>query len=110
MQENEMIGGKYRIIRKIGSGGTGNVYLAEDINVGRKAAIKEITICDPEQKCILRSEMDIMKSLGGGRHGLPEIYDWIYENGETYLVMEYIEGITLREYMTLNRYTDEKLA
>lgn len=110
MQENEMIGGKYRIIRKIGSGGTGNVYLAEDINVGRKAAIKEITICDPEQKCILRSEMDIMKSLGGGRSGMPEIYDWIYENGETYLVMEYIEGITLREYLTLNRYPDEKLA
>ena len=53
MQENEMIGGKYRIIRKIGSGGTGNVYLAEDINVGRKAAIKEITICDPEQKWTL---------------------------------------------------------
>lgn len=103
-KENQMIGGKYRIIRLIGYGGFGNVYLAEDLHLGRKAAVKEFIMQRDTQK----SEMETMKSLGGGRSGLPEIYDWIYENGQTYLVMEYIEGVTLHEYLKENGRLDEK--
>jgi serine/threonine protein kinase len=56
----------------------------------------------------LRGEMEMMKELGGSGSGLPEIYDWAEENGRAYLVMEYIDGMTLREYIRWNGRLSEK--
>ena len=83
---------QYEQIRKIGEGATGSVILARDLHLERLVAMKEV-----EQATELRKEMELLKAL---KHpGLPDVYDYFEENGHGFLVMEYVEGITLKEYM-----------
>lgn len=111
MKKNDIIGGKYIIVKIIGSGGMGNVYLAEDIHLGRKAAVKEAASYRSDKaSAALRSEMEMMKAFSGKRTRLPELYDWIEENGSLYLVMEYIEGVTLRDHLKQGHHLNEKKA
>ena len=83
---------QYEQIRKIGEGASGRVMLARDLHLNRLAAIKEM-----EQIRELRREMELLKAL---KHpGLPDIYDYFEEDKHGFLVMEYVEGVTLKEYL-----------
>ncbi len=110
IKPDNIIGGKYLIKELLGSGGEGNIYKVQDIHLGRTAALKEVITSDRNADRSLRREMEIMRELGGRNIGLPEIYDWVEENGEVYLVMEYIEGITLSSYIKWNSRLNEKKA
>lgn len=79
--------GKYEIIRQLGAGGEGSVYLARDSVLSRLAAIKRL---EGEWALSLK-EADFLRDLHHPM--LPVIYDLLYEDG-WYLVMEYIEGIS----------------
>src|SRR6266567_9232913 len=87
----------YRVVRKIGGGGMGEVLLAEDTKLGRSVAIKLMSAelaKDETQRRRFRSEV---KAISGLSH--PNICV-IHEVGETedgrpFLAMEYIEGQTL---------------
>ncbi len=89
--------GKYRIIRTLGQGGEGCVYLAQDENLSRPAAVKKLWDQGEEKEngqigreaaflCELRHPM------------LPVVYELFYEEG-WYLAMEYVEGIGLHKYI-----------
>ncbi|GGA71001.1 protein kinase domain-containing protein [Ornithinibacillus halotolerans] len=90
---------RYVIIRKLGNGAIGSVYLCEV--GGRKAALK---ISDKGSSITM--EVNVLKSLGkvqGKRLGpyLLDVDDWVSPTGEIYsfYVMEYIQGETLNEFM-----------
>jgi len=90
--------GHYEIIKQIGAGGMGEVYLAEDTRLERKTAIKILpgSVADDEER--MQRFVREAKSASGLNH--PNIIT-IYEIGETdnthFIAAEYIEGDTLRE-------------
>jgi hypothetical protein len=94
-QPGEVLGDRYRIVKPIGEGGMGKVFLAEDLRLsGQRWAVKWVPrdAADPTQP---EKEAAIMTSL---QHpSLPRIVDYIHEaeTGACSLVMDYIEGETL---------------
>ncbi|OXM82444.1 hypothetical protein CF651_30940 [Paenibacillus rigui] len=97
LQVHEVLGGRYRIVSKLGSGGMGTVYLAEDLRLpGKRWAVKESRM-EGEESAAASAEADMLIRL---QHpNLPEIVDYYPANaqGYRYLIMDYIEGETLQQ-------------
>ncbi|HHV59204.1 MAG TPA: serine/threonine protein kinase [Clostridiaceae bacterium] len=104
--EERLLDGKYKIIDKIGHGGMGTVYKAENVKLQTYWAIKEINSIN--QKNINVKEYDILKKLN--HPALPRIFDIFEENSNLYIVEDYIEGINLKEFLKNNGTIDEKTA
>ena len=101
--------GKYSVLRLLGKGGEGRVYLARDEDLQRLVAIKEICrgAQDPAREKELMREADVLQRL---RHPmLPVVYDLLWEEG-WYLVMEYVQGMTLGRYIAQNGCVQEEQA
>ena len=90
----------YRVLRELGRGGMGDVYLGEDLELGRLVALKFVTPQlrrDPVAVARLRDEARAVAAL---RHpDIATIHDLVDADGELFLVMEYVEGRTLREHL-----------
>jgi Tol biopolymer transport system component len=105
INQNELIQNRYRLIRLLGSGGFGAVYLAEDQRLGRTVAIKEIDVArlGPDERAaaeqLFEQEARMLASLD--HPGLTRIWDFFQHDRRAFLVMEYVPGYTLRD--TLNR-------
>lgn len=96
------LSGQYEILRLLGTGKTGKVYLARNLRLNRLAAVKEST------EEFLNGERELLLELE--HPGLPGIYDCIREGGKTFLVMEYVEGMTLRQYLKKHGRVQEEQA
>ena len=112
LTEGQIIDDKYEIIRILGRGGTGTVYLARHMALKLERAVKEICREDcPDYEEIRQSllrEAYILKNL---RHpNLPEILDVIAKKDVLFIVMEYIPGHTLKELQEQDGPVDEKTA
>ncbi len=86
--------GRYRLLRQIGEGTMGKVFLAEDLKLaGKKWAIKQV---DGEKRDILLAEVDLLSRLDHPH--LPRIVDLCFSSDETkaYIVMDFIEGESLQ--------------
>jgi serine/threonine-protein kinase len=96
-----LLAGRYRVLRKLGEGAMGAVYLAEHLNIGRKDAIKVLRdnlANDPEAIArFLRGT----RNVSAIRHAnVCAIYDFSQtEGGLRFLAMEYVEGPTLKEVL-----------
>mgnify|MGYP002621563567 CR=1 FL=1 len=96
-----VLDGKYRILSVIGQGGMSTVYLAVHERLKQKWAVKEISMeyCENyemiSRKLIV--EADILKRLD--HPGLPKIVDIIEKKDAIWMVMEFIEGKTLKEIL-----------
>ena len=107
----EMIG-VYRLMRELGHGGMGTVYLAYDTRLGRQAALKLLPsrlINNPERVRRLQRESRAATALN--HPNIITIYDFGQENGRDYIASEFVEGCTLRDYvgnpgLTLNQILD----
>lgn len=87
---------KYRIIKLLGSGGTAKVYLAEHIKLSSFRAIKCICKNHPLYELQLK-EAQILKDL---KHScIPIIYDIEDDEDGSYIVEQYLEGDTLKDYV-----------
>ena len=98
--------GKYTVVKTLGQGGEGRVYLARDEALQRLVAIKQVNRQrnDREEEKRLVKEADFLQQL---KHPmLPVIYDLLWDDA-WYLVMEYIQGATLRNYIERNGYAEE---
>lgn len=100
---NTVIDGRYEVIKEIGSGGTGVVYLAYHIALQKKVVLKKIKkgVYDPS---VVRREADLLKDL---HHTyLPAVYDFLVYNGDVYTVIDFIEGYSLDQYIDSGTYID----
>src|SRR6476659_3026878 len=93
--------GRYEIRSKIGEGGMGEVYLAEDTKLDRQVAIKalpEHLFSDTDRLARFQREAKVLASLNHSNIGA--IYGIEEANSQQYLVLEYIEGETLDERLS----------
>jgi len=96
-----MTGGKishYQILKKIGEGGMGEVYLAEDVNLHRKVAIKVLATRytnDPDFKARFKREAQAAAALS--HPNIVTIYEVDEEQATYYIVMEYVDGESLKD-------------
>jgi serine/threonine protein kinase len=91
--------GRYHLRRKLGQGGMGSVYLAEDALLpGRLVAVKENTDAGADAQAQFRREALLLARL---RHpNLPQVTDYFIEaDGRQYLVMDYVPGENLAEML-----------
>ncbi|WP_164545508.1 WD40 repeat domain-containing serine/threonine protein kinase [Paenibacillus albus] len=87
---SQVIAGAYEVIREIGSGGGGIVYLARHLRLDKQVVLKvdrRKLLAKPEA---LRREVDALKNLS--HTYIPQVYDFVIENESVYTVMDYIEG------------------
>ncbi len=105
LKNGEVLRERYAIQEKIGQGGTGNIYLAEDTRLqGRLCAIKEVEhnstlpsdIFEQAREQFFR-EASVLARLD--HPNLPKVSDYFSEGARDYLVMDYVPGKDLRELM-----------
>jgi serine/threonine-protein kinase len=95
---NTLFDGRYRILRKLGSGGMANVYLAEDEELGRRVAIKILNDRYANDELFIERFRREAKSAAGLSHpNIVSIYDRGQAEGTYYIAMEVIEGRSLKE-------------
>jgi eukaryotic-like serine/threonine-protein kinase len=94
----ELVAKRYRIIKKIASGGMADVYLGEDLKLRRKVAIKILSSNYSNDKNFVarfKSEAQILARLS--HPNIVQIYDWGKYDSSYFICIEYIEGDSLRE-------------
>ncbi|MGL4819482.1 MAG: Stk1 family PASTA domain-containing Ser/Thr kinase [Bacilli bacterium] len=100
MMHGKRINGRYAVERLIGGGGMANVYLAYDPILERKVAIKILRGEYAGQEEFVKRFQREAQSISSLLHpNIVEVYDVGDEDGMYYIVMEYVEGPTLKEYI-----------
>ena len=104
LQAQTLLRQRYRVLQTIGKGGMGAVYLAQDTQLGdRPVAVKEMSQSNLYGQQALDATEQFKNEahlLAGLQHpNLPSIHDYFEENGRWYLVMSFIQGETLADYL-----------
>ena len=96
----KIVSERYKIVDKLGGGGMSTVYLAEDTILNREVAIKAISIPQNEkEETMKRFEREVNNATQLSHENIVEVYD-VQEDEECFfLIMEYIDGPTLSEYI-----------
>jgi tetratricopeptide (TPR) repeat protein len=98
-RSGEVLAGRYRLLRELGSGGMGTVYLAEHVHLGRRTAVKLLhreLCCEPDAEARFRREALLAARIAHG--GVAQVYDFdCTPEGEFLLAMEFVEGETVAE-------------
>lgn len=89
----ELVASTYEIIKEIGSGGGGIVYLGRHIRLGKWVVLKADRRTLSARPEALRREVDALKNLS--HTYIPQVYDFVQEDGVVYTIMDYIEGESL---------------
>ena len=100
--------GPYRVLGKLGHGGMGEVLLAEDPRLGRRVAIKHLRAAT-EITSRRRFEREARLAASLSHPAIVPIFDWVEVGDNAYLVMELIEGPSLRRWLEQERPFEEKL-
>lgn len=98
--KGQIINDRYEIIKSIGEGGMANVYLADDKVLHRKVAIKVLRgDLANDEKFIRRFQREAHNAALLSHPNIVEMYDVGEDNGTYYIVMEYVEGRTLKQLL-----------
>lgn len=99
MDQNQI--SHYRILEKLGAGGMGEVYLAEDLKLGRKVAIKILSEeFTTNRDRVSRFEQEASAASGLNHPNILTIHEVGHDSGKHFIATEYIDGITLRNKMS----------
>jgi Serine/threonine protein kinase len=95
--KGQKIDGRYQIIRTIGEGGMANVYLAYDTILDREVAVKVLRgDLANDEKFVKRFQREAKAASSLNHPNIVEMYDVGEDNGNYFLVMEYVDGRTLK--------------
>lgn len=96
--DRPLVLGRYRLLATSGAGASGTVEIAYDTRIQRKVAIKRIPLDDdPGKSAITEARTAAMLA----HPNIVSVYDFEQTDTEAYLIMEYIEGTTLKEMVQL---------
>ncbi|WP_062105119.1 Stk1 family PASTA domain-containing Ser/Thr kinase [Bacillus niameyensis] len=100
MLVGKRVSGRYKVLRLIGGGGMANVYLAHDMILDRDVAIKTLRLdYVNEDEFIRRFQREAQSATSLTHENIVSIYDVGEENDIYYIVMEYVDGMTLKQYI-----------
>jgi serine/threonine protein kinase len=100
LNKEEIIGGRYRLDRKIGQGGTGRIWLAQDGRLDRRVAIKFLLAHTPAHRSRLAKRVSLEAKIAASiqHRNVIQIFDFgTHEGNIPYIVMEALSGFTLGE-------------
>ena len=94
------VGGRYEIIEKIGTGGMADVYKGKDRKLNRYVAIKVLkNEFRGDTTFVAKFKAEAQAAAGLAHPNIVNVYDVGDEDGVYYIVMELVDGITLKEYI-----------
>ena len=98
INKGELIDNRYKIVKSIGEGGMANVYLAWDTILERDVAVKILRgdLADDE-KFIRRFQREANSASSLRHPNIVEMYDVGEDSGKYFIVMEYVDGKTLKK-------------
>ena len=100
MMKGQKINDRYQIIKSIGEGGMANVYLAYDTILDRNVAVKVLRgDLAHDEKFVRRFQREALSASSLSHPNIVEVYDVGEDNGQYYIVMEYIEGKQLKQLL-----------
>ena len=100
IMKGQKISDRYQIIKSIGEGGMANVYLAYDTILDRNVAVKLLRgDLATDEKFVRRFQREALSASSLNHPNIVEVYDVGDDNGQYYIVMEYIEGKHLKELL-----------
>jgi len=103
--EGRILGGRYELIEKIGGGGMAQVYKAKDQLLNRFVAVKILRReFNDDEEFVKRFKVEAQSSAGLSHPNIVSIYDVGQDGIIQYIVMELIDGITLKEYIAQNGF------
>ncbi len=98
IEKGKMISGRYEILKSIGEGGMANVYVGYDTILNRKVAIKILRgDLANDEKFVRRFQREALSASSLSHPNIVEMYDVGEDDGIYYIIMEYIEGKTLKQ-------------
>ena len=98
--KGQKINDRYQIIKSIGEGGMANVYLALDTILDRNVAVKVLRgDLAHDEKFVRRFQREALAASSLSHPNIVEVYDVGEDNGNYYIVMEYIEGKQLKQLL-----------
>ncbi len=100
IMKGQKISDRYQVIKSIGEGGMANVYLAYDTILDRNVAVKVLRgDLANDEKFVRRFQREALAASSLSNPNIVEVYDVGEDNGEYYIVMEYIEGKHLKQLL-----------
>ncbi len=97
ISKGQKINDRYEIIRSIGEGGMANVYLAYDLILDRKVAVKVLRgDLAEDEKFVRRFQREAIAASSLNHPNIVEVYDVGEDDGKYFIVMEYVDGKTLK--------------
>src|SRR6266480_6688119 len=87
----------YQIVKKIGAGGMGQVFLAEDTKLDRRVAIKVLLTTNPDHSQVARFHREAKAAVALNHPNIVSIHELGTDGVTPYVVMEWLEGQTLRQ-------------
>lgn len=100
IMKGQKISDRYQIIKSIGEGGMANVYLAYDTILDRNVAVKVLRgDLATDEKFVRRFQREALSASSLTNPNIVEVYDVGEDNGEYYIVMEYVEGKHLKNLL-----------
>ena len=98
IEKGKIISGRYEVIKNIGEGGMANVYVGYDRILNRKVAIKILRgDLASDEKFVRRFQREALSASSLSHPNIVEMYDVGEDDGIYYIIMEYVEGKTLKQ-------------
>src|ERR671939_870524 len=98
---DQVFDGRYRVVRRLGSGGMANVYLAEDQELGRRVAIKILNDRHAhDEQFVERFRREASSAAALSHPNIVSIFDRGEAEGTYYIAMEFLDGRSLKELIS----------